>query len=159
MLLWGRVEKTNKSEIWNRLTYRVLIYIFEVGMKTFFSQMRNFEVEIPIWIFFWKKRPFFLFLRLEAEFFLSPCYHARHLQQIHWFKIFCRTYDLVMMLSNYSDNSDWKIGIQEKLENMYYVDCATLCFKSVVLLRVESETLLDLFVMWSKIFTKRRFWF
>ena len=28
--------KTNKSELWNRLTYRVLIYIFEVGMKTFF---------------------------------------------------------------------------------------------------------------------------
>ena len=32
----GRVEKTNKSELWNPLTYRVLIYIFEVGMKTFF---------------------------------------------------------------------------------------------------------------------------
>ena len=30
-----KVEKTNKSELWNRLTYRVLIYIFEVGMKTF----------------------------------------------------------------------------------------------------------------------------
>ena len=37
--------KENKSELWNRLTYRVLIYIFEVGMKT---QMRNFEVKIPI---------------------------------------------------------------------------------------------------------------
>ena len=32
----GRVEKTNKSELRNPLTYRVLIYIFEVGMKTFF---------------------------------------------------------------------------------------------------------------------------
>ena len=29
-------------------------------------------------------------MRLEAEFFLNPWYHARHLQQIHWFKIFCR---------------------------------------------------------------------
>ena len=38
-------------------------------MKTFFSQMRNFKVEIPIF-------------KLEAEFFMSPCYHARHLQQI-----------------------------------------------------------------------------
>ena len=44
--LW--VKKTNKSELQSRLTYRVLIYIFEVRMKTFFSQMRNFEVEIPI---------------------------------------------------------------------------------------------------------------
>ena len=35
-ILCGRVEKTNKSEIRNRLTYRVLIHIFEVGMKTFF---------------------------------------------------------------------------------------------------------------------------
>ena len=34
-ILCGRVEKTNKSELRNRLTYRVLIYIFEVGMKTF----------------------------------------------------------------------------------------------------------------------------
>ena len=32
----GRVEKTNKSELWNRLTFRVLIHIFEVGIKTFF---------------------------------------------------------------------------------------------------------------------------
>ena len=30
-----RAEKTNKSELRNHLTYRVLIYIFEVGMKTF----------------------------------------------------------------------------------------------------------------------------
>ena len=34
--LW--VEKTNKSELRNRLTYRVLIYIFEVRMKTFFPK-------------------------------------------------------------------------------------------------------------------------
>ena len=32
----SRVEKTNKSELLNHLTYRGLIYIFEVGMKTFF---------------------------------------------------------------------------------------------------------------------------
>ena len=37
----GRVEKTNKSELRNPLTYRVLIYIFEVGMKTFFL---NWEI-------------------------------------------------------------------------------------------------------------------
>jgi len=42
------VEKTIKSELGNPLTYRVLIYIFEARMKTFFSQMRNFKVEIPI---------------------------------------------------------------------------------------------------------------
>ena len=34
--LLGSVEKTNKSELWNPLTYRFLIYIFEVGMETFF---------------------------------------------------------------------------------------------------------------------------
>ena len=39
--LWGRVEKTNKAELGNRLTYRVLIY--------YFSQLRIFEVETPIW--------------------------------------------------------------------------------------------------------------
>ena len=60
--------------------------------------MRNFEVEIPIWnYFFWKNGLFFL--RSEAEFFLSPCYHARHLQQFQWFKIFCRMYGLVVMLT------------------------------------------------------------
>ena len=66
--------------------------------ENFFSQMRNFEVEIPIWKKKIKKTaPFFL--RMEAEFFFSPCYHARHLQQIHLFKIFCRMYCLVLMLT------------------------------------------------------------
>ena len=45
------------------------------------------------------KKTAFFFFRLEAEFFLSPCYHARHLQQIHWFKIFCRIYGLAVMLT------------------------------------------------------------
>ena len=93
MLLWGRVEKTNKSELWNRLTYRVLIYIFEVGMKTFF-----FKWEISRSKSQFEKNGLF-FLRLEAELFLSPCYHARHLQQIRWFKIFCSTYGLAVMLT------------------------------------------------------------
>ena len=36
----------------------------------FFSQLRNFEVEIPIWkYFFWKNGLFSFFLRLEADFF------------------------------------------------------------------------------------------
>ena len=90
--------KTNKSELWNRLTYRVLIYIFEVGMKTLFLKWEISRSKSQFEIFFLKKHPFFLFLRLEAEFFLSPC-HARHLQQIHWFKIFCRMFGLVVMLT------------------------------------------------------------
>ena len=49
-------------------------------------------------IFFSKKLPFF-FLRLEAEFFLSPCYHPRHLQQILWFKILCRMHGMAVMLT------------------------------------------------------------
>ena len=57
--LW--VEKTNKSELWNCLTYRVLISIFEVVMKTFFSQLRNFEIEIPIWKYFYRKNGLFFF--------------------------------------------------------------------------------------------------
>ena len=67
-LLWGRVEKTNKSELWNRLTYRLLIYIF--------SQMRNLEVKIPIWIFFFEKTSYF-FWGWRLNFFLSPCYHTQ----------------------------------------------------------------------------------
>ena len=35
-LFKGRMEKTNKSELWNRLTYRILTYIFEVRIKTFY---------------------------------------------------------------------------------------------------------------------------
>ena len=61
--LWGRVEKTNKSKLRNLLTYRVLIYIFEVGMKTFFLKWENpnlkkskaasfFFPEVGGWIFF-----------------------------------------------------------------------------------------------------------
>ena len=40
LLLWGRVEKTNKSEPWNRWTYRGLIYIFE-------TKLPIFEAKIP----------------------------------------------------------------------------------------------------------------
>ena len=43
----GRVQKTNKSELWNHLTYRVLIYIFEVGMKTFFFSTEKFRGRNP----------------------------------------------------------------------------------------------------------------
>ena len=79
------------------MTYRVLIYIFEVGMKTFFfSQMRNFEVEIPIWNFFLKKRSFFWGWRLN---FFWAHVITQHLQQIHWFKIFCMMYGLTVMLT------------------------------------------------------------
>ena len=66
--LW--VEKTNKSELRNRLTYRVLIYIFEVRLKTFFLKMRNFEVEIQI-LKKWKikKRPHLFFWGWRLNFF------------------------------------------------------------------------------------------
>ena len=29
------ISKSNKSELWNRLSYRVLPYLFEVGNQTF----------------------------------------------------------------------------------------------------------------------------
>ena len=38
-------------------------------------------------------------MRFEAEFILSPCYHTKHLKQIHWSTIFCRMYGLVVMLT------------------------------------------------------------
>ena len=66
--------------------------IFEVGMKTFSNE--KFRGGNPNF-----KKTAFFFLRFEAEFFFSPCHHARHLQQIHWFKIFCRMYGLAVMLT------------------------------------------------------------
>ena len=42
-----RVERTNKSELRNCLTYRVLIYIFEVRMKTFFFSNEKFRGRNP----------------------------------------------------------------------------------------------------------------
>ena len=59
MLLWGRVEKTNKSELQNRLTYRVLIYIFEVGMKTFFLKWEILRSKSQFENFFFEKTAFF----------------------------------------------------------------------------------------------------
>ena len=97
-LFQGGVEKTNKSELRNRLTYRVLIYIFEVRIKTFFLKWEISRSKSQFEIFFFEKTALF-FLRLEAKFFMSPCYHARHLQQIHCFKIFCRMYGLIVMLT------------------------------------------------------------
>ena len=41
--LWGTIKKTNKSELWNRLSYRGLPYFFEVGSQTF-KWLQNFEV-------------------------------------------------------------------------------------------------------------------
>ena len=37
--------------------------------------------------------------RLEADFFLIPCYHEKHLQQIYCNKIFGRMYGLGVMLT------------------------------------------------------------
>ena len=61
----GRVEKTNKSELWNPLIYRVLIYIFEVGMKTFFFSTEKFRGWNPN--FKRKKRPHFYLLKLAIK--------------------------------------------------------------------------------------------
>jgi len=66
------VEKTIKSELGNPLTYRVLIYIFEARMKTFFFSNEKFQGRNPNFKKLEnKKRPHFIFLRLEAEFFLA----------------------------------------------------------------------------------------
>ena len=59
--LWGRVEKTNKAELGNRLTYRVLIY--------YFSQLRIFEVETPIW----KKDKMAIFILMVQGVSMQTC--------------------------------------------------------------------------------------
>ena len=33
--LWGTIKKMNKSELWNCLSYRVLLYFFKVGSQNF----------------------------------------------------------------------------------------------------------------------------
>ena len=69
--IYDRVKKTNKSELLNYLTYRGLIYNFEVGTKTFrlkcrFSGRRSNKKLTKT-----KKWTDFFFLRLEADFFLA----------------------------------------------------------------------------------------
>ena len=66
---WGWVEKKNKSELQNTLTYRVRIYIFEVRINFFYLKWPKIEVKIPILKN--EKRPQNFFLRLEADFFLA----------------------------------------------------------------------------------------
>ena len=41
-------------------------------------------------------------------FFLILCYHAKHLQQIHWNKIFCTMYGLCMMLTIPTSSWNWQ---------------------------------------------------
>ena len=68
--------------------------------ENFQTKLRNFKAEIPILKNKKNKNSLkIFFLRLEAEFFLSPCYHARHLQQIHWNQIFCKMHGLASNLS------------------------------------------------------------
>ena len=77
--LWGRIEKTNKPELWNR-THRVLIHIFEIGMKTFFlrweisrskSQFKKIK-NGPI-LFFWGWRLNFFGFKTFPEMSINFC--------------------------------------------------------------------------------------
>ena len=71
--IYSRVESTNKSELLNCLTYRGLIYIFEVGTKTFrpncqfsrpiSSKKLTFKSEKRPYYFFWGWRLIFLALK------------------------------------------------------------------------------------------------
>ena len=40
----GNLAKSNKSELWNRLSYRGLPYLFEVRSQTLFYDFQKFEV-------------------------------------------------------------------------------------------------------------------
>ena len=64
----------------------------------FFSLFFFFEIFI-FFFFFFLNGLFYFFFEVGDWIFLSPCYHARHLQQTHWFKIFSRMYGLVVMLT------------------------------------------------------------
>ena len=47
---FGTIKKTNKSELWNHLSYRGLPYFFEVGSQTFFCSFLWSEIHIiKIW--------------------------------------------------------------------------------------------------------------
>ena len=46
-----------------------------------------------------KKYGLILLFEVGGWMFLSPCYHAQHLQQIHWIQIFCKMYGLAVNLS------------------------------------------------------------
>ena len=47
--LWGTIKRTNKSELWNRLSYRGLPYFFEVGSQTYILHIIFFlsYLEVP----------------------------------------------------------------------------------------------------------------
>ena len=40
----GNLAKSNKSELWNRLSYRTLPYLFEVRSQSIFYDFQKFEV-------------------------------------------------------------------------------------------------------------------
>ena len=82
-----QVEKTNKSELWNRLTYRVLIYIFEVGMKTFFLKWEISRSKSQFDFFFWKNG---LFFEVGGWIFLSPSWTLINFGLNQWNKVFSR---------------------------------------------------------------------
>ena len=44
----GNIAKSNKSELWNRLSYRGLPYHFEVRSQTLFYDFQNFEVAAKV---------------------------------------------------------------------------------------------------------------
>ena len=43
--LWGTIKKTNKSELWNCLSYRGLPYLFEVDSQTFRNYSRSHNLK------------------------------------------------------------------------------------------------------------------
>ena len=61
----------------------------------FFSNLKIRDEEA-----FWYEIEVSFFLRLEADFFVLSCYHARHLQQIHWNENFCRMFGLAVIASD-----------------------------------------------------------
>ena len=67
-------------------------------MKTFFSNQK-LSGRNPNLIKIEIKNGLSFFSEVGGRIFLSPCYQARLLQQIYWFKIFCRMYGLIMMLT------------------------------------------------------------
>ena len=80
--IYDRVEKTNKSELLTRLTYTGLIYILEVGPKTFRLNCQFLRPRSPKnWhqklknglIFFWGWRLIFFGFKTFPEMSLNFC--------------------------------------------------------------------------------------
>ena len=64
----------------------------------------------------------------NPKFFFIPCFHAKHLQQIHWNKIFCRMYGLGITLTMTTSKLHLSIQIVSNIYIYRLPPLSSLCF-------------------------------